>query len=415
MNRVIVIMVLVVLCMPLIGAHPNHDHSAVGEPNHPEYDLTRMSILSGALLILIGVWALTTYQRKDRESTRDTTDQEPGWLNWYDRNFESVFLFLLVGAVGGAVIDAYEHAHGVIETIFAPGHVIAASAAGGAFIAFGILIAIRYSEAGSIRETIPDGYLQSAVALPLFFLGFLMDMGWHRLFGFEDSGIEVMSPTHLWVLTMGLLLVSGPLRRAWYTENGDTWRDQFSMLTSTALLLWVLSFLMRLVYPYLTVFPAEWFHKSLLTLGPTLGVAGMLVFSILIMVVVLHVVDRFDVVPGGLTYIYALAAIGMVAVEQRWYFVPAILATGFAMDLLYHWLQPSRDRLFRYRIFALSIPMIFALTYHATIWWLGGIIWVTHVWAGSIAFAGIGGLLASHAVQPVPMERLDGPQDEEAG
>lgn len=409
MRKTVLVVLLVLAIVPAVAGHPNHDHSAVGEPSHPSYDLTRVGVLGAALFLLAVVWSYTTYQRQDRVSSETDGSPDPGWRAWYDRHFESVFLIFLIGAVAGAVIDAHEHAHGVIETIFAPGHIIAAGAAGGAAVAFLVLIGIRYPRTRSVWQSIPTGYKQTAVALPLFFLGFLMDQGWHIVFGFEDSGIEVMSPTHLWVLIMGLLLVSGPLRRAWYTETGETWGDQVKMLISATLLVWVLSFLMRLLYPYLTVYPASWFNKSMETLGPTLGVAGMLVYAILIMVVILHLVRRFSIVPGGLTFIYSIAGIAMVAVEMRWYFIPAILATGFVMDLLYWRLRPSKERLLQLRLFAFAVPFVFALTYHATVWWLGGIIWVDHVWMGSIVFAGIGGLLASHAVQPVPMARMDGP------
>lgn len=403
MEKLFLVLLLCLVCFPLVAGHPDHDHSAGGEPNHPSYDQTRFGLLSAVLLFLTGIWGFTQYHKQERASS-SSENQEEGSIGGLETHFEGLFLVFLLGAVGGAIIDAYEHAHGIIETIYAPGHVIAASSAAGAGLIFLFVIVIRYRDEGSVWASIPTGYHQSAVAFPLFFLGFVMDQGWHIVFGFESSGIEVMSPTHLWVLTMGLLLVSGPLRRAWYTGVDDTWQDQLHLMLSTAMLLWVLSFLMRLLYPYLTVYPSTWFHKSSLTLGPTMGVAGMLIFSILMMVVFLHLVDRFDIVPGGLTLIYAAAGIGMVAVQLRWYFVPAILATGFAMDLLATWLRPSRQRLLRFRLFAFLVPVIFAVTYHATVWWLGGIIWVTHVWAGSIVFAGIGGLLASHAVQPMSVE-----------
>lgn len=79
----------------------------------------------------------------------------------------------------------------------------------GAWIAF---IGYRRRRPGPLLGWFPHSYRLSLVGLGLFALGGIADGIWHTIYGIELGVDALLSPTHLVLLTGGLLLAWTPAR-----------------------------------------------------------------------------------------------------------------------------------------------------------------------------------------------------------
>ncbi len=320
---------------------------------------------------------------------------------WFEGQFHRIYLLLLFATVTGAVLDGHDHAIGGLSGIVTVGHVTAYGAIGLITVSFAALIGIRVRRGQGVWESIPEGYHITVLAIPLFFLGGAADMVWHMVFGIEQGAIEVMSPTHLAILTFGIGVATGPLRRAWYRGVDDSWRSQFGMLSTAAFLYWILSYMVILLHPYLRAYLASWEPaSSMFAVAQPLGVAGLVVITMLTVAFMLRLTMRFDPVPGGLCYVFCRGLLGMIAVSEDIHFVPAALLTGLAIDVLYHTLRPGIDRPLRFRLFAFLVPLAYTIPYFVTIVLTGSIVGSVHTWSGSIILSGLGGLAVTYLLYP---------------
>lgn len=322
--------------------------------------------------------------------------------------FHRIYLFLLFTLAIGSVMDGYDHAHGGgLEAIVTPGHVLAYGSVILITVLFGVLLVKRHMDGQGWWEAVPDGYQLTVISLPLFFLGGGGDMVWHMVFGLEQKAIEVMSPTHMAILGFGAFISSGPLRRAWYRGVGKSWREQFAMLSASAFTFSILTYLMILLYPFTEPYAASWHPQSGAVLSHALGVAGILTSAMILMAVMLLLIERFDLVFGAFTYILGLNALLMTGVSDHRVFVPGAIVVGLCADVLYRVMDPGTHRPLRFRVFALVVPMLWAAAYFIAIMLTGEIVWSVHTWTGSIAFAGVSGLLVSYAIYPSAREPQD--------
>src|SRR5215471_11294129 len=122
---------------------------------------------------------------------------------WYD------WLFLATTAwfVGGGYLDAWAHGHiAKLETFFTPWHGVLYSG----FAACAVVLGVRW-----LRERdLPDGYRLSLLGCAFFAVGGVADMLWHTIFGVEKAIAAVLSPSHLWLIVSGGLIITGTVRAA---------------------------------------------------------------------------------------------------------------------------------------------------------------------------------------------------------
>src|SRR6516164_5262953 len=125
----------------------------------------------------------------------------------------------------GFFLDAWAHGHVPVESFFTPYH--------GVFylgmVALAVVIVVfwlRYLNLGySWSNAFPRPYRIALLGIPIFILGGLGDLLWHRMLGIEEGVDALLSPTHQ-ILGLGMFfLSSGPIRsvladRAYSTTLG---------------------------------------------------------------------------------------------------------------------------------------------------------------------------------------------------
>lgn len=319
------------------------------------------------------------------------------------RRFDWIMTALAAYFVGGLYLDGWAHAHGKVDqTFFTPWHAVLYS---GQLLLVAILagVLVRNVWRGStLRDALPRSYHLSLAGVLLWFLGGPGDLIWHTLFGIEQSVEALYSPTHL-LLALGITLaVSGPLRAAYHRSDSEMRRliDQFPMILSLTLSLSVLTFFIMIAHPLSNLWGTGWSDFS----DEARGMMGIMLDTALFMGAILLMVRQWKLAPGALTIMFTVNALLMGCLFPGPYptiFVMARVFAGIIADGLLCWLKPAVTRPTVLRAFATLVPVaIFALYFLAARLAIGGILWSTHLWAGSLAIAGAIGFLLSLLVAP---------------
>lgn len=310
--------------------------------------------------------------------------------------------------ITGAILDSRYHATGGAETFWTLRHAIVYSGVAALLL---MLVYTAYcgwkrqDEDGSLMDILPSGYNMAVLGILLISIGGFGDMIWHTLFGVEQGGLELGSPSHLLLGVGALILAATPLRRAWYGEPGSGWREQFPMLTSASFTLTILSYLIYSVHPLVRPYFPAWSGWSALELAPLTGATGMVLYTMFLTALFLHLINRFDVVPGGFTYIIGLSALLMTVPYGLFIFLPAALFTGVVADTFRLTLSPTWDRDHALRAYAVIVPMTFSLSYVATTFLTGGTPWNIHQWTSLLVLPGLTGAIVSYGLQPTNRDK----------
>jgi hypothetical protein len=317
--------------------------------------------------------------------------------------------------VGGIWLDAWAH-HNVpatLETPFTPWHGVLYT---GFLAAAALLVgtAIRNRAMGSPwRRVMPAGYGLSLLGVLIFVAGGAGDTIWHLVFGIEVDLEAILSPTHLILALGGALIASGPLRAAWRRLPEGKQRETAGLptLLSLALTVSVLTFFTEYASPFSLPWPARWFDASTLgapegansvaamALGQMLGVASILLQTVLLVGAVILLVRRWEPPLGAVTLVLTLE-VGLAVLPHGYYlFVPGAVITGVASDALLRLSKPGQ-RAGALRIFAFGAPVMLFGLYFLALFLGGGIVWPIELWAGSVALSGAAGLLLSYLAVP---------------
>ena len=148
---------------------------------------------------------------------------------------------LALWMVGGLFVDGWAHVNldSATESFFTPWHAILYSG----FLALVIWMGSRLLRRRDLplAQRMPDGYALGYLGAVLFGLGGVGDGIWHQLLGIEVGIDALLSPTHLILLTGGLLLLTSPLRGAWRAAGDAPTLSEFlpalASITFTAALL----------------------------------------------------------------------------------------------------------------------------------------------------------------------------------
>jgi hypothetical protein len=303
--------------------------------------------------------------------------------------------------VSGAVLDAWAHSHiPTLESFLTPWHAVlysgflaVASFTGGALV-------LNHRRGVPWSEALPAGYRLSLVGLALMAVGGVGDGIWHTLFGIERSIEGTLSPTHVTLMVAVALILSGPLRTAWERVEPDAaglWSRRWPLVIALTLLLTLLT----LVTVYANPIAEPWADtRNYGDTGATLGIAGVLVQTALMMGLVLLAVRRWVLPPGTLAVMFGVDAVAMSALQDQWRLIPAALLAGLVADVLLHRLRPGPARLLSWRLFSFAVPVVYYLGYFLTLWLTSGITWTIHLWGGAIVISGIVGLLIGLLLVP---------------
>jgi hypothetical protein len=323
--------------------------------------------------------------------------------------------------VVGLLLDGWAHNHGKPESVFTPWHAVLYSG----YLAAAIheISHIRWDRPEPWFRTLPAGHGLSLAGIALFGAGAVGDLVWHTVFGVEANIEALLSPTHLVMLTAGLLILSGPFRSAW--SDGSEWSPTFRRflpaLLSLALTVALVAFFFMYVTPFRHHGYGSWIGRYTRAVTTTPGaaedyaeqiqvggLAAVLVFTVILVGPLLLVLRRWRVPAGtGLVLVGGpVLALGAIDAFSNGKLLLAGPVAGLAADLLVRRWRPGPDRAFALRAVGAAVPVVLWLTFFAVFAVVHGLGWEPELWAGvtfmaALTGAGLGLLVAPPGI-PVP-------------
>jgi hypothetical protein len=315
--------------------------------------------------------------------------------------------------ITGLFLDGWSHNQNKPETFFTPWHGVLYSGFGAA-IAWFIWDGQRNRRAGI--DPPPVGGWLTGVGLATFGVGAGADFGWHEIFGVEADIAALLSPTHLMLMTGGVLMVSGPVRSAWANRAprepvpSEVWPALASMGLSVAVICF---FLM-----YLSPFRATNVEQPhvvgpdfdfLLEQAQIHTIAAVLITSTLFIGAMLLTLRRWHTPLGTFTVMFGGLAVAMSGLDtfDRVPIALTALAGGVVADVLIARLRPGPDDVRATRIVAGIVPVALWLPYFIVFKATYDLPWTVHMWTGTIFLAAVGGVLLSVLAYPPPQPPAD--------
>lgn len=323
--------------------------------------------------------------------------------------FDWTVVLLEAWWVGGVFVDGWAHAHGKVDqSFFTPWHAILYAGCFANALFFVGVVWSNHSKGFPWSRSVPRGYEFAALGVGIFIVGGMLDLLWHLLFGIEQSIAATLSPTHL-MLALGVYLAaSGPWRAVWLRPATDQPKNlvQFlPVLVSLAYVLSILTFFTQYANPIVN----SWADKQTAQPQQALGVASILLQTALIMGVVLLAIRRWRLPLGSFTIIltatFVLSSILANPIPPLLLVAVLGIINGLIIDVLNLALKPSVERVTVLRLFAFLVPVVTEVVYFFAIQMLHGIVWVVHLWAGSIVLAGVVGVFLSYLLVSLPVQQ----------
>ena len=216
------------------------------------------------------------------------------------------------------------------------------------------------------RHAMPPGYELSVLGVLIFMAGGIGDMIWHELFGIEVDVEALLSPTHLILALGATLIIGGPFRAGWrrLPEQGDPppgWLALLPQLLSLTFLWSLWSFLTQFAHPLVDPWAAAGYRppgpRGLALLRASLGIAGFLLQTGLMLGLVLSTMRRWALPLGSLTLVLGLNATLMSFMHDQYRFIPAAAPLQAWWPTSWDpWLKPSIVRSGALRVFAFAVP-----------------------------------------------------------
>ena len=296
------------------------------------------------------------------------------------------FAWLVTGAhtwiLIGLFLDGWFHIHRPDgESFFTPWHAILYSGVAATVVVH----LLQQRRVGGVSP----GYRPSlAGGLVVGAAGFV-DMVWHTVFGVEADLNALLSPPHLLLITAGTLVFAGPLRAALRAPVGAP--GGLPTAFAAAYVVTGLGFFTQYANPFTRVYAEAVGAASSRELREVAGVAGIIVFSVLVAGAVAILTARTTLVPGSLAVAVGVPSLALVTQQDTYTFVPAILVAALVAELVGRRLSPS-------------LAALLATTALSTAWVLTVVVtrdvaWSRELLTGSIGSAAAAGYLVGWLVQ----------------
>lgn len=303
--------------------------------------------------------------------------------------------------VGGLFLDGWAHTHGhVDQSFFTPWHAVFYAGYAAVALVLGATLVRNHAHGHAWQEAVPAGYGLSLLGALVFAVGGVGDLIWHSVFGIEMGVEALLSPTHL-ALAVGLgLISSGPVRAAWRrAERAPGWLAQGPMVLALTATLSVFTFFTEYAHPLIFVAAgANRPHGG----GEAIGVASILLQTILLDAAILLAVRSGPLPSGGLTLLVSAnaAAMGFLSFFGDYPLALVVGAgvAGLLVEGLRGLLRPAPARPVAWGLFASAVPAAYYLCYFLALLMTDGISWSVHLWTGSVVLAGLAGWLLGFLV-----------------
>ncbi len=145
------------------------------------------------------------------------------------RHDEKAIAFFGTWALLGLYLDGWAHIHNKPETFFSPWHGVLYSGVGAAVAYYGFRDFVLRKESATSDRLLTAGFA-------IFMVGAVGDFVWHEIFGIEADIEALLSPTHLFLLTGGVFMLSFGVRAASQRAERDvSLREFFPTIMSLTL------------------------------------------------------------------------------------------------------------------------------------------------------------------------------------
>lgn len=329
----------------------------------------------------------------------------------FSRRGELVLVVFGAWMVLGLFLDGWAHNERRPDTFFTPWHAVLYSGFLGAVGSVVWQVADQRPPGTPWRLAVPRGYGVALAGLVLFALAAVGDLLWHQTLGIEVNVAALLSPTHLVLMTGGLLAVTGPFRTAWRASTGTpSLRSFLPALGSVVLATGLALFFTLYVSPFGRTVVARFdpsttdihdlsvlSNAAFVQVRESWAIAGILFTTVVVLLPVLLLLRRWTLPFGALAIYFGAVAVfeGAASEYRRWPLALAMLVAGVVAEL--------SARRASVPVVATAIPVALWLSYFGIVAVVYGMGWSAELWTGSILLAALIGLALGVLVAlPVP-------------
>ena len=323
------------------------------------------------------------------------------------RRRDAVTIALGLWMLGGVFADGWAHLNlpSTKESFFTPSHAVlyAGFLAAATWIAWPALAA-----RGDLRQRLArlaPGYGLGFAGALLFGFGGVLDLAWHAGFGIEVSLEALLSPTHLLLLTGGLLVLTTPVRSAWQDPSSSaTIRDLAPALVATALSAAIAAFFLAYAWGLLDPVPTQPVdpvaldeaaagHLAAERLLAT-GLLTRLVTTVLLLAPLLLLARRWRLPVGTTTILYAFVGVPMAVLIGDAILEPvvpttAMLVAGLLTDVAVGVLRPGPRRPHAVRLLGALAPALLWGANFVALAASPGVTWSVELWSGTVVMTAL--------------------------
>ena len=309
-----------------------------------------------------------------------------------------------VWMISGLFLDGWAHRNSKPETFFSPWHGILYS---GFFAsALWMLYVIRGNQkpGTSWRAALPVGYGFRSGGVLVFGVGALADLIWHSVFGIEVDIEALLSPSHLLLLSGGLLMSIGPIvsTLAREPDQKPTWSAMGPVVVTVGFITSIMQFFIMYLSPFDSwVFTKDQAAEALGEGGGWMlrtlevrNVAQILLFTVFMVLPVLWLVRNVKLPRGSFLAVWFVPTVLQSLLDsfESWQRLGGSLAAAILAEVLW----PKLDVRYRgnARISILA-ALVAAMTF---ITWIGLFVsllisntlaWQVELWFGVPTFAAL--------------------------
>jgi hypothetical protein len=257
----------------------------------------------------------------DRETQTPSSKETraPSARSLASRRDDAVAGFCGVWMISGLFLDGWAHRHQKPESFFSPWHGILYSG----FLASALwmlrIIRMHRIPGTSLRDSLPVGYGLRTIGVGLFGIGAGFDFLWHQLFGIEVNIEALLSPSHLTLVSGGLLMAGGPIASTLARERDHraSWSSTGAAISTIAFVLSLMQFFLMYLSPYdPDTYSADIRREAQATGGRwlaneirTRGIASIFIFTLTFVVATLWVIRNIEVPRGTFVVLWLIPSV----------------------------------------------------------------------------------------------------------